>query len=155
MHPLKLATPVLLCFALAAAAGEGFKVYPGATTYTPPDTEETRQYTSALRPGTTITAYLTNDSFEKVVAFYKGFAQEYLTPGAHLNVKLPNGQELKKTFLILDGAPDLRTSRSWLSIQHPFVAAVALKGGEPKNTDIRDVTEIIFTQRAKVQGAGK
>ena len=48
-----------LAFALTAgAAEEGLKLYPGATKYTPPDSEEIRKWASALPPGTTIIAYL-------------------------------------------------------------------------------------------------
>jgi hypothetical protein len=46
---MKFTSLVLLTLALtAAAAGQGFKVYPGATNYTPPDTEETRESAKAL-----------------------------------------------------------------------------------------------------------
>jgi len=143
-------TGSILAVALTAgAAAEGFKVYPGAVKYTPPDTEETRQFTSNLRPGTTITAYLTNDSFDQVVAFYKGLAKEYENPGMHA-AKLPDGQEVRKAFLIFDGASNLVKSKLWISVQHPFVASVTLKGGEPQYGDIRDLTEIVLTEKKDV-----
>src|SRR5437016_8323401 len=98
MTASRLASAAILAFALAsAAAAEGFKVYPGAKKYTPPDTEQTRAFMSALRPGTTITGYLTNDSFEQVVFFYKTFAKEFTSPGKHPAGKLPNGEEIRKT----------------------------------------------------------
>jgi hypothetical protein len=142
----------LLAFGLAAsAAGAGFKLYPGATKYTPPDTEENRQFTSSLRPGTTITAYLTKASFEDVVAFYKGFAKEYTSPSAKPGSKLPSGQEVRKTFLILDGAPDIIHSRSWISVQRPFFGSVSSQGGELQYKDVRDVTEIVLTEKAETK----
>ena len=83
------------------AAGEGFKVYPGAATYTPPDTEEARQANKALAPETTSTIYTTNDSDEKVVEFYKRLGKEYTIPGMPKSGKLPSGQELKHTIFCL------------------------------------------------------
>jgi hypothetical protein len=93
--------------------GQGFKIYPGASKYTPPDTKETREAMKALPPGTEATVYLTNDSFEKVAAFYKDSAREYTMPGMPKGRKLPNGQELKQIYFIFDGAKDLTTSKSW------------------------------------------
>jgi hypothetical protein len=146
-HTLQLAAVALAACALAAAAD--FKLYPGAVQYTPPDTEQTREFTSALRPGTTITAYFTHDSFDKVVAFYKSFAREYTNPRM-MPGKLPNGEEVRKTFLILDDAPDVAKSTSWVSIQHPFIGAVSMKGGAPQYSDVRDVTEIVFTEKKPI-----
>jgi hypothetical protein len=140
----------LLAFGLAAsAAGEGFKLYPGATKYTPPATEDTKLFTDSLRPGTKITAYLTKDSFDKVVAFYKGLGKEYSHPGAPATGKLPSGQEIRKTFLILDGAPDIIRSRSWISVQHPFLGAVSRQGGALQYKDVRDETEIVLTEKSE------
>ncbi len=145
-----IAAAIVLMLAGAAAA-EGFKPYPGAVKYTPPDTEETRQWNGTLRPGVTITAYLTSDSLEKVVAFYKGFAREYTSAGARAPKRLPGGQEVRMAFLILDGAPDPWSSRSWINIRHPFVAPQSLKGGASGAADVRDVTEIVLTQRQDIK----
>jgi hypothetical protein len=101
MHTPKFASSALLIFALTtAAAGQGFKPYPGATKYTPPDTKENREMMKAIPAGTTSIAYITKDPFEKVVAFYKGSAKEYRMPGMRAGGKLPTGQEMKQTFLI-------------------------------------------------------
>jgi len=148
MHILKFATAALLMCALATeAAAEGFKAYPGATEYTPPDSESTRKWKEALPPGITIVAYITHDSFEKVVSFYKSSAKEYSNPRAQAGGKLPNGREMQRTFLIFDGASDLRTSRSWAKVQHPFIGSVSYRGSTPQFSDIRDVTEIVLTQK--------
>ncbi len=149
MRTPKFATLALLIFALiTGATAQGFKLYPGATKYTPPDTKETREAMKALPPGTTSTAYITKDSFEKVVAFYKGFGKEYKMPGMRGGGKLPTGQEMKQTFLIFDGAADITTSKSWAKVQHPFIGSVDFKaGGAPEYSDVRDITEIVLTEK--------
>jgi len=98
----------------------------------------------ALPPGTEATVYLTSDSFEKVVAFYKGFASEYTMPGIPKGRKLPNGQELKRTYFIFDGAKDLTTSKSWAQVQRPFIGSI---GDNLEYHDIRDVTVITVSQK--------
>lgn len=148
MHSPKVASLALLILALTtAAAGQGFKPYPGATKYTPPDTQENRELMKALPPGTTTAAYITKDSFEKVVAFYKGFAKEYKMPGMRGGGKLPSGQDMKQTFLIFDSAADIITSKSWAKVQNPFIGSVDFKGGAPVYSDVRDVTEIVMTEK--------
>ncbi len=150
MHIRRFASMGLLVLAMTAAvAAQGFKVYPGATKYTPPDTKETKEAMEAVPPGTTTDAYLTGDSFEKVVAFYKTFAKEYSMPRRRTaaTTRLPNGQDLKQTFFIFDGADSIVTSRHWAKVQRPFVGSSEMKGMTPQYHDIRDVTEIVFTQK--------
>jgi hypothetical protein len=149
MRTPNFAMMAFVAFALTAgAAEEAFRLYPGATKYTPPDTEETRQWASALPPGTKITAYLTSDSFEKVVAFYQGLGRPYTDPNTPVGDKLPNRQRIEKAFVIFDDAPDPRTSKRWISIQHPFIRWVShKKGGVAGYRDVRDVTEIVLTEK--------
>jgi len=148
MHTAKFARLTLLIFGLTiGAAGQGFKPYPGATKYTPPDTKENREMMKAMPPGTTSTAYITKDAYEKVVAFYKGSAKEYKMPGMPANRKLPTGQEMKQTFFIFDGAADITTSKSWAKVQNPFIGSVDFKGGAPVYSDVRDVTEIVLSEK--------
>ena len=96
---------------------------------------------SAMPAGVTASYYTTNDPFDKVVAFYKNIGKEYRMP--HMpGGKLPNGQDLKVTFIIFDGAADIMASKSWAKIQHPFVGQIDFKGaGGPEYKDIRDLTE--------------
>lgn len=98
----------------------------------------------ALPPGTVATSYVTNDSFEKVVAFYKGFAQEYTMPRMPKSRKLPSGQELKQTYFIFDGAKDLATSKSWAQVQRPLIGFI---DDNLQPQDIRDVTVINLSQK--------
>jgi hypothetical protein len=149
MHTLTLASRGFLLFVLTVgAAAQGFKPYPGATKYTPPDTSENREAMKAQPPGTTTTAYLTNDSYDKVVAFYKTFAKQYDMPRRHgaTGPRLPNGQEIQQTFMIFDAA-DIITSKNWAKIQHPFVGSFDMKNGTPDYKDIRDITEIVLTEK--------
>jgi hypothetical protein len=135
------------CFVFVFAAcvvAQGFKIYPGATVYSPPDTEENREMKKALPPGTVATSYITIDSFEKAMAFYKGFAQEYSMPGMPKGRKLQNGQELKQAYFIFDGAKDPSTSKSWAQVQRPLIGSMD-ENLQPR--DIRDVTVINVSQR--------
>ena len=137
--------PAILFLLAITAAGQGFKVYPGAKQFTPPDAKEAKEVLASLPPGSEIGTYLTDDSFEKVVAFYKGFAKEYSMPmpGMPKKRKLPNGQELKQAYFIFDGASDLTTSKNWAQIQWPYIASVD-DNLQPR--DVRDVTTIVVTK---------
>ena len=144
----RFAIALLLFLALAeGAAAEGVKLYPGATKYTPPETEQTKQFNDSLRPGVKITAYFTNDAFDKVVEFYGGIGKQFTAPKAPAPQKLPSGQELQKAFVIFDGAADLTSSNSWVRIQHPFIGSISSDAGQPEYHDIRDVTEIVVTEK--------
>jgi hypothetical protein len=145
MRTRRYASVAFLVFAFAACiVAQGFKVYPGATVYTPPDTEQNREMKKALPPGTVATSYVTNDSFEKVVGFYKGIAQEYTMPGMPKGRKLPNGQELKQAYFIFDGAKDLSESKSWAQVQRPLIGSI---DDQLQPQDIRDVTVINVSQK--------
>ena len=145
MSRTKYASVTFLVLAFASVVlAQGFKIYPGATKYTPPDTEQNRELKKALPPGIIATSYVTNDSFEKVVAFYKGFAQEYTMPGMPKGRKLPSGQELKQTYFIFDGASDLATSKCWAQVQRPLIGSFD-ENLQPR--DIRDVTVINVSEK--------
>jgi hypothetical protein len=139
-----------LTFAFATATlAADFKPYPGAKV----DEAATRQDREAAAQSplqtkeTVPTIYLTNDSFEKVAAFYRGLAREYKMPGRQDRgpQKLPGGQELKEAYFIFDGAKDLVTSRRWAKVQHPYIGGLKMVGHTPQYQDIREVTVIIFS----------
>jgi hypothetical protein len=44
------------------------------------ESEATRQFTDALRPDMKIAAWLSNDSFEHVLGFYRAIGKEYTPP---------------------------------------------------------------------------
>jgi|SRR5271155_2952490 len=132
---------------VAVAIAQSAKVYPGAKKFTPPDTEETREAAKQAPPGATQTIYLSDDSFEKVSAFYNGVGKAYTLPGMERGAKLPNGQVMKIAFFIFDGATDLGSSKNWAKIQRPYVGGVEMKDSGPDYKDIRDVTAITIIER--------
>ena len=139
----------LTCAFAAAALAADFKPYPGARV-DEATTREARQAAaqSPLQSRAMVpTIYLTNDSFEKVAAFYRGLGREYKMPGRQGRgpQKLPGGQELKEAYFIFDGAPDLVGSRHWAKVQRPFIGDVKMAGSTPQYQDVREVTVIILS----------
>jgi hypothetical protein len=127
---------------VAIAIAQTAKVYPGAKKYTPPDNEDTREAAKQMPPDMQSTIYLSDDAYEKVSSFYRGQGKEFAMPGMQKDAKLPSGQAMHQSFYILDGAEDLRSSKSWVKVQRPFIGSVAMKDGVPEFKDIRDVTAI-------------
>lgn len=148
MHRPNFVRLALLILAITAnVAAQGFKTYPGAAQFTPPATEDQKKLLQSLPPGTQVSFYRTDDSFEKVQAFYQGFAKTFTMPGARTGRKLPTGQELKQAFFIFDGAADLAASKSWATVQRPYIGSVEMKGPAPEYHDVRDITVITLTQK--------
>jgi hypothetical protein len=129
------------------ALGQGLKVYPGAKKYTPPDTEQMREAAKAMPPGMQSTIYITDDGYEKVVAFYRAVGKEYAVPGMRKGTKLPSGQELQQAYFIFDGAANLGVSKNWAKVQRPHIGWVELKSGEPEYKDVRDGTAIVLVEK--------
>ena len=144
----KKTTWVGIVFGLALAGlaiAQGFKVYPGARKFTPAETEGSREAAKQMPPGTTQTSYMTDDAFEKVATFYKSVGKEFEMPAR--GGKLPNGTEIHLTFFILDGAADLRDSKSWVKVQRPYIGSFEMKDAEPVYKDIQDVTSIVYVEK--------
>jgi len=146
MNHLKFAAAAsLLVLAMATGvSAQDVKIYPGATQFTPPATEKAMQ---AMPPGATETIYFTNDSFGKVVAFYKTLGKVHTPPYLKKGATLPSGQPLKETFFIFDGSTTLTFSKSWAKIQRPYVGAIDLEGATPEAHDVRDVTAIFIIEK--------
>ncbi len=103
MNRLNFAAACALVLAVTiGVSAQGFQVYPRAKKFTPPATEKALQ---AMPPNATETIYFTNDSFAKVVAFYKNLGKIHTPPFLKNGAKLPSGQTLKETFFIFDGSP--------------------------------------------------
>lgn len=132
---------ILLLSAIGFAAS--FVVYPGAKLE---DIFEGKQSGVGGKKGKSpkIIIFTTNDFFENVVAFYRGNAREYRTPGGGNPIKLPSGQELKEAYFILDNASDIMTSNHWIKIQRPYLARGQTgEGFQGKYEAVREVTAII------------
>ena len=134
-----------MLFALSAPGfSASFKVYPGAKLE---DVYEAKQSEGGTKMPNApkVIIFTTNDLFENVVAFYRGIAREYRTPGmGGKSMKLSSGQELKEAYFIFDDAGDLGTSKHWIKIQRPYLGrARTSEGFQGKYEKIRDVTAII------------
>ena len=144
MRKLRIASLALtVMLAVASGSAQGFKVYPGATKLE----KESAEIAKTLPAGTEGSVYVTNDSYDKVVTFYRGIGKEYTMAFMKKGTKLPNGQELVSVFFIFDGASNIGTSKNWAKVQRPYVGSVKMNGTTPEYSDIRDVTAIVTTQK--------
>src|SRR6266700_7949326 len=114
-----------------AAVAQDFKQYPGSKL-----DEQAGHQASSVAKGLECRVYTTSDGSDKVYAFYKGLYKEFPTPFP--TQKLPNGQEIKWAFFILDGGKDLSHSKYWMKIQRPYIGTISNGGADFK--DIRDVS---------------
>ncbi len=134
----------LLLFSLGSLAlAQEFKRYKGAKADTA--ATEAAMRLAATEPGLEVTVYVTSDPFEKVCDFYKSVGHEFQTIGKRTR-KLPNGQELRDAFIILDDAKNTLTSKMWVKIQRPYIGGGLDRKGASAE-EIRDVTAIVLTQR--------
>ena len=120
---------LVLCAGVAVVYAEGFKVYPNAK-LDEKLTKEAVEITVAANLDTKPSIYVTDDSFEKVAAFYREHGEEYQMPYQQPGKvqRLPSGKELKAAFFIFDGARDLGSSGLWAKIQRPYVGANMQEG---------------------------
>jgi hypothetical protein len=125
-------------FAAAVFAGT-FKIYPGAN----PDEQaakEIRHSEAGMGSPQILSAvYTTNDSFEKVKAFYSEIAEEYTIPGIGGN----------QAFFIFDGAEDIVSSKLWIKIQRPLAA-----GMKPQEFDVETLKKMKSGGTIQVQTQG-
>ena len=128
-----LVSLIVASFSVPCPAQE-FKPYAGSKL-----DEKASREASAAAPGKQSEVYTTDDSLDKVYAFYKGMYKEIAMRST--GPKLPSGQQVKWYFFILDGGTTLANSKFWLKIQRPYV-------GGADGQDIRDIT-IIQTVRTK------
>jgi hypothetical protein len=132
MQTLSILIVALSLLVSGMAVSAQFKRYPGATT----DAwamKALRDGKAAVPAGTETELYVTPDSYDKVYAFYKGFARE--SSPMMGGPRLPDGTQIKWAFFLLDGANSMSDSKYWLKIQRPSVADLQMK-------DVRDVTSI-------------
>ncbi len=130
-----LALSALLVSTSAFGIAQELKHFPGSRL-----DEKASAEASQAAPGKQSQVYTTSESFDKVLAFYKG-AYKQDTSMRSAGPKLPSGQQIQWAFFIIDGGANLSNSNYWMKIQHPYV-------GGTDGKDIRDVT-VIQTVRKK------
>ncbi len=134
----------VIFFALPVVVSAGvFKVYPGARLE---DVSEAKQSAAGVKTSKPpkVFIFTTNDFFENVVAFYRGLAKEYRSPGTGGKpTKLSSGQDLKEAYFIFDDAADLTTSKHWVKIQRPYLG----RGQTREGVHGQEVTAIIEEDR--------
>jgi hypothetical protein len=120
----------IISLALACALGlhatlvpaAPFQRYPGS--HIDEHTTELANRRSTAKDGeaaTKTTIYVTTDSYEKVLAWYRKFGREFVMPGGLAQpTGLPEGKKLRQTYYILDSSTSLRGSKSWVKIQNPY-----------------------------------
>ncbi len=117
---LAFACTLSLHAALAAAAP--FQRYPGS--HIDEHTTAMVNRRSVAKDGESAaktTIYVTTDSYEKVLAWYRKFGREFLMPGGLAQpTDLPEGKKLRQTYYIFDTSTSLRASKSWVKIQNPY-----------------------------------
>ena len=76
--------------------------------------------------------YTTTDPFDKVVAFYRAIYKETEPAPVPTNYRLHplsvstvdgyrvDGYQMREAWFVLDGASDLATSKSWITVSHPW-----------------------------------
>jgi len=140
--PRSLVRFIGFCSALVIAGtfslAQDFKQYSGAKL-----DEQAGRQASAPAKGLECQVYTTSDGFDKVYGFYKALYKEFSAPFP--TQKLPNGQEVKWAFFILDGAKDLSRSKYWMKIQRPYIGTIG--DGDADFKDIRDVSVIQTVHR--------
>lgn len=146
MRKLAYVVSSAMVFALATIAlAADFTPYPGATPDAKATQEANQEIAKAGMTGTKATIYTTNDSFEKVYAFYGKSAKEYRMPHKKEGTvtKLPSGQELREAYFIFDGAPDIMASKLWIKVQRPYIGRVEIgKDFQVKYGDVRNITAV-------------
>jgi hypothetical protein len=129
---------------MAAVGQQAARIYPGARL----DRAATEQAKAApaAQPDFDVTVYTTADGFDKVYGFYQKSSKEYKAIGSRTR-KLPNGQELRDAFFILDDGQDLVTSKRWVKIQRPYIGQYGLGRNGAGQNDIKDITAIVLTRK--------
>jgi hypothetical protein len=126
---------VLGVLLISSAIAQDFKQFPGSHL----DDAASREASKAA-PGKESQVYTTSDSYDKVVAFYKGMYKQD-TAMHTTGPKLPSGEQVQWAFFLIDGGKGLASSKYWMKVQHPYV-------GGADGKDIRDLT-VIQTVRSK------
>jgi hypothetical protein len=157
-----------LLYSSAAAYAE-FRPYPGAKE----DLElhkavaEAEEEATGGQPEGKMTLFVSSDSFDQVLAFYKGLGRELESPGlpglwtggherdlpseivigpTGIETK-PSGIKIKQAVVVLDGTADVDESKDMVSITRPFVTSSSEDGSKISYGEVRDITVIVRFQK--------
>ena len=133
---LRLFCVITVCVVLGFAgflAAQDFRQYPGSKF-----DEKASEQASAVAKGMECHVYTTDDSLDKVHAFYKALYKEFVPPFPRQ--KLPNGQEVRWAFFIIDSGKDLADSKYWMKVQRPYIGTV------DNGADFKDIREVSVIQ---------
>lgn len=125
-----IAASIFVVAASLVSAGQNFKLYTGAKL-------EDKISRPPSSTGLQTQIYLTSDSYDKVVAFYKPLYKEYIMPSG--GPMLPSGKQVQWSFFLVDGARDLSESKSWIKVQYPYV-------GTPEGQNFKDIRNVTVIQ---------
>lgn len=132
-----------LAIAAMAVAQSDNKLYPGARL----DRAGTQEaMTANHQPDVDVSVYTTADPFDKVCAHLKKTGKEFKAIGSRAR-KLPNGQELKDAFFILDNAASPADSKLWVKVQRPYLGQYGLARNGGGQDQIRDITALVVTKK--------
>ena len=98
-------------------------MYPGAK-LDRASTDEAKA-AAAAEPEVEVTVYTTSAPFDKFYGFFAKNGREFKVIGSRMR-KLPNGQDLRDAFFILDGAENLAVSKRWVKLQRPYLGQYGL-----------------------------
>jgi hypothetical protein len=145
---ISFAAVLFICTAFAGAGA--FTPYPGSKFDDKASKTASQMLIAFGEKGTKlkVAVYMTSDSFEKVVSYYRAKGKEFGPPSDVKKEyrKLPSGEPIMETFVILDGAADMLASSSWVKIQRPYVGAIGMMDGKQVAEDVRNVTAVIAVQ---------
>jgi hypothetical protein len=149
------ALAILVAAAVAACSrdsapgpGAAFPLYDGATLDAAATDAANALAANAGQANKVSHIFMTPDPYDAVAGFYlaKG-AEAQVPPLPEAARRLPDGSEIRRTVVILDGAANLPGSNLWVVVQRPYVGAAREADGKVVFDDVRDRTSIAVVER--------
>lgn len=122
---------LFFCFLIFAllSISEGFQIYPDSKLDEKASKEAMEVAKEQGISNVNYEIYISEDSFEKVCAFYKNISKEYLMPrssGTSGKPKKYENYELYEAYFIFDDAKNLSGSKLWAKVQRPYIGKEVL-----------------------------
>jgi hypothetical protein len=103
-----------------------------------------RNTTKAGEAASRTTIYVTTDTYEKVLAWYRKFGREFVMPGGLAQpTDLPEGKKLRQSYYIFDNSTSLRGSKSWVKIQSPYAGPPWKSSPKDEDKPMKELTAIM------------